>query len=537
MTKKNYLLKLQVFLSGAVVMILEIVGSRFLAPIFGNTIYVWGSLIGVVLSALALGYFYGGKVADLKPNKRLFSTIIFTAGLLILTIPYFSPNILEFVLLFEFDYRLGPLISTIILLFPSTFLLGMVSPFAVKLLTLELENLGKVAGNLYSLSTVGSIVGTFLTVFILIPSFDIRSIILGSGLTLMFISVFNLSKQSKIIFFIILIFLITPLTQFVVGLYANIGEILYQKDTFYNSLAVVQNGDLRILYLNGLPHSAMDIREPFKLVFKYTRFFELGLLLNEEAKRVLFIGGGGFSGPKYFLKNYQDLLIDVVEIDREVISVAKRFFYLDENPRLKIFEDDGRRYLQKNNEDKYDVIILDAYSKTYIPFHLMTLEFFQLIYDRLNNNGVVVSNIIASFVGDSSEMLWAQYKTISTIFPKIYLFRASENEGLAVQNIILVACKSECSFDDYNETVIFALQNLWTNIPYLEEFPIIKDNYAPVERLISPITGKPYSIELEGYNYSFPSLLYSGSNLLTLSILLILLIIWFLTLPNSIKSI
>jgi len=514
-------------------MILEIVGSRLLAPIFGNTIYVWGSLIGVVLSALALGYFYGGKLADLKPSKRLFSTIIFTAGLLILTIPYFSPNLLELVLLAGFDDRLGPLISTIILLFPSTLLLGMVSPFAVKLLTLELENLGKIAGNLYSLSTVGSIVGTFLTVFVLIPSFDIRSIILGSGLTLMFISIFNLSKQSKIIFFIILIFLITPVSQFVAGLYVNVGEILYQRETFYNSLAVIQNGDLRILYLNGLPHSAMDIKEPFKLVFKYTRFFELGVLLNEEANRVLFIGGGGFSGPKYFLKNYPDLLIDVVEIDGEVINVAKRFFYLDENPRLRIFEDDGRRYLQKN-EDKYDVIILDAYSKTYIPFHLMTLEFFQIVYNRLNEDGVVVSNIIASFVGDSSEMLWSQYKTIASVFPKVYLFRAAENEGLAVQNIILVACKSDCSLN--KKDTQFALQNLWTNIPYLEEFPIIKDNYAPVERLINPITGKPYSIELEGYDSSFPSLLYSGSNLLTLSILIILLITWFFALPNNIKS-
>jgi len=165
-------------------MALELVGSRILASDFGNSIFVWGSLIGVVLTALSLGYSYGGRLADRTLSHRTFSSIIFSAGLLTLFIPYLSPAVTDFALRLGLGERYGPLLVTSLLLGLPTFLLGMASPYAIKLAASSLSSLGKVSGNLYPLSTVGSIAGTFATVFILIPSMDVRAIISWLGIAL-----------------------------------------------------------------------------------------------------------------------------------------------------------------------------------------------------------------------------------------------------------------------------------------------------------------------------------------------------------------
>ncbi|MEM0445684.1 MAG: fused MFS/spermidine synthase [Nitrososphaerota archaeon] len=524
-------------------MCVELAGSRLLTPVFGSSVFVWGSIIGVVLSSLALGYHLGGKVADLKPDPRSLNMIVFTSGVISLAIPFLSPLGLELAISMGLEERWGALIASLVLLAPPNLLLGMVSPFAVKLTTKQLTELGTIAGNLYAVSTLGSIVGTFGTVFILIPLVDLRTIFLGIGLSLMALSSIGLGSSSKVTLAVLLLVLISPLGVLGEQVAAASGEIVEAGETPYNSLVVARSGDLQVLYLNGLPHSGMSLSDPGALVFKYTKFFEIALALNSAAERVLFIGGGGFSGPKYFHENYPWLTVEVAEIDPVVIEVAKKYFHLREDPRLIVHNDDGRVFLQRR-ETRFDAIIVDAYAKTYIPYHLMTLEFFKVMRSRLTDDGVVVSNIIASMTGDTSEILWSAYKTMNIVFPKLYVIKASEVSAPLVQNIIVVACVNPaCELKDAlnrwgnYELEELVISGLWEWIPDLSEYRVLTDSYAPVESMINPVTGRPYSVELEAGDYTLPSLLLRGSNSFTLALVGLATVYWVGTLMMNLSRV
>lgn len=520
-------------------MIIELAGSRLLTPVFGSSVFVWGGIIGVVLSSLAAGYYLGGRISDRRPDPRLLDVIVFTGGVLVISIPFLSPVSIEAALSAGLEERWGALFASMALLAPSNLLLGMVSPFAVKLATSELREVGSSAGYLYAVSTLGSIVGTFGTIFILIPALDVRTIFLGVGLALMAASMSRLGASSKATFAAILLFLLSPLGLVGGQVVAASGQVVESRETPYNSLVVARNGDLQVLYLNGLPHSGMSLRNPDDLVFTYTKFFEVALALNSGADDVLFIGGGGFSGPKYFLSKYPNITVEVVEIDPVVVEVAKKYFQVPDDKRLIIHIDDGRVFLQRVGK-KFDAIIIDAYAKTYIPYHLLTLEFFRLVRDRLESGGVVVSNIIASIAGDTSEILWSTYRTMSLVFPKIYVVKASEQGAPLVQNIILVACVEEnCDLLDSlsrwgnRELGSLVARGLWSRVPDLTEYKVLTDDYSPVESLINPVTGKPYSVELESGEYSVPAILMGGSNSLALMVVMLAATYWLAVLISS----
>ncbi|MEM0481857.1 MAG: fused MFS/spermidine synthase [Nitrososphaerota archaeon] len=521
-------------------MVIELAGSRLLTPVFGSSVFVWGSIIGVVLSSLAAGYYLGGRISDLRPDLRLLDTIVFTGGILAISIPFLSPVSIEAVLSAGLEERWGALIASLTLLAPSNLLLGMVSPFAVKLATSELKELGSSAGYLYAVSTLGSIFGTFGTVFILIPTLDVRTIFLGVGLTLMAVSMVRLGPSSKVTFSAILLFLISPLGLVGGQVVAASGQVVESRETPYNSLVVAKSDDLQVLYLNGLPHSGMSLKNPNELVFKYTKLFEVALALNSGADDVLFIGGGGFSGPKYFLSKYPNVTVEVVEIDPIVVEVAKKYFYVPDDERLIVHIDDGRVFLQRMGRG-FDAIIIDAYAKTYIPYHMLTLEFFRLVRDRLESGGVVVSNIIASVAGDTSEILWSTYRTMSLVFPKIYVVKASDQGAPLVQNIILVACVEEdCNLLDSLskwgnlELESLVVKGLWSRIPDLSEYKVLTDDYSPVESLINPVTGRPYSVELESGEYSIPAILMGGSNSLALAVVTLAVTYWLAALISGV---
>ena len=207
---------------------------------------------------------------------------------------------------------------------------------------------------------------------------------------------------------------------------------------------ITPNKGNRSLFLDGFLHSSMNRENQSQLTLEYTRYFPIGFLLNPAAKNVLFVGGGGFSGPKYFLKTYPDVTVDVVEIDPVVIDVAEKYFDVNTtDSRMHIYNDDARNFLSRTNQDKkYDIIILDAYSKSYVPFHLMTLEFYKLLESRLNTNGIIVSNQVGSLSGDSSNLYRAAYKTMKQVFPNILIFPVLTTINPdVVQNLILVATK------------------------------------------------------------------------------------------------
>ena len=538
-----------VFVAGTASMSLEFAASRILIPVFGSSIYTWGSLIGVILTGLSLGYHIGGKLADKNPNFLKLCLAIFSAGLYIIFIPFIAPTITSaFIQFFVSDSQYASLFAVFTLLIVPTFLLGIVSPYAIKLATRRLTELGNVSGNLYSLSTIGSIAGTFLTVFVLIPTFEINYILFGLGVTLMvFSSLFGLTRFPKIltVFVVVLLIFFPTLSLSSAGtVMVHTGTLVYEKETLYSHLDVIDYGNIRTLYLDGNIHSQMYKDKPEELVNTYTKYFHLGFLFNPNAKDVLFVGGGGFSGPKNFLSMYSDVHIDVVEIDPDVISAARNYFSLpiDNGSKLMIYNDDARNFLSKT-EKKYDLIILDAFSKNYVPFHLMTMEYFQLLGERLTSDGVIISNNIGSMAGDRSDIVRAVYKTISQVFPSVYVF-PTEHNSRNLQNIMLAAMKTptEHSKDELrqlgsnNDNNNYNFSTALADLDYLEhlyeeelktsDVPLLTDQFAPVEILINPVTNEPYNLENVSTKGSTGLSWIENSNSIHLVLLTIMAVLW-----------
>ena len=506
-----------VFVSGAVVMSLELLGSRLLAPVFGNSIFVWGSLIGVVLSALSAGYYLGGKLADLKPSFQILSTLIFAAGILVLTLPAIAPTVFALVISLNIVEEYSPLLAATLLLAPPSVLLGTVSPYAIRLVAESVESLGKASGNLYALSTLGSIVGTFVTVFILIPIFGVNKIIFGMGGLLLVVAFLGLSLKLKAVVIMVLIMLpfAAPYMisrQLTVAAYTlALGDTVFETDTPYHHLVVADYYDptsqsmIRVLIMDDNLHSAMDLQDPNRTVFSYTDYFNLGFLLNPKITRVLFIGGGGFTGPKQFLRDYPNVTVDVVEVDPEVVSVAEEYFGVNaSNPRLHIFTNDGRIFLQGTTK-RYDLIVLDAYSRSYVPFHLMTLEFFKLVSSHLTSNGIVISNLISGVETDNDQLLSAEVNTMHAVFPDVYAFPVEGTAYIDPQNVEILATNSTQHLTEGEFEQLAASSKL--KIPQMTDYvanyliippnnsPILTDDYAPVENLISPINDQPLTID------------------------------------------
>ncbi|MFB5632531.1 MAG: spermidine synthase [Nitrosopumilus sp.] len=501
-------LKVLTFASGTIVMALEIATSRILTPVFGSTIYTWGSLIGVILSGLSLGYYLGGRIADDHPNFEKICGIVFSVGLFIVGIPFFASSVVDFSLAIMPVSQFTPLLATFLLLMLPSVLLGFVSPYVIKLGTKSLQKVGNISGNLYSIATVGSIFGTFVTVFVLIPNVTVNQIIFGLGIALIGSSLIGLKISPKLIALGILVILIVPWSSLSVNTISHNGTLIFEKETMFSHLDVIEYADNRSLYLDGMRHSSMNMRDPLDLVIDYTEYFHLGMMFNPGAKDILFVGGGGFSGPKNFLALYPDTKIDVIEIDPDVIDVAKTYFNLEANPRLQIFNDDARKHLSMFDK-KYDVIILDAYATNYVPYHLMTHEFFQLLEKRLEPNGVIVSNLLGSIEGSHSALVRSVYKTMQETFPVSYVF-PTEEKPVFLQNIMVVSSNQPYEFDrlllleksknspiDYLSDELSREEHFYTGIIETSDVPFLTDQFNPSEVLINPITKKPYVQELQ----------------------------------------
>lgn len=495
------------FVAGAAVMGLEIMASRLLAPSYGDTVYVWGNLIAVIMGALAVGYRRGGIAADRYPNFNRLSNLVFNAGVLILLIPVTTPLVLEILGGFNLGNSAGSLVASIVLLFAPTVYLGMVSPYAVKLCADDVVKIGGVSGGLSSINTVGSILGTFFTVFVLIPRFGTREIITSLGVMLVVISLIGRKRRYVMTVLCVVAVLLIPSTVLRGSLIALGSSPVYSVESSYSKITVVENEGkgVRTLYLADLPQSAMYMNGSTTLVYRYTELFNLGFGYNPNITNVLFIGGGGFSSPKQFLADYSWVEVDVVEIDPKVVEVAYTYFEVPtDEPRLTVNVADGRQFLE--DAGQYDMIVLDAYSPTYVPFHLMTYEFQEIVWEHLNTDGVVVSNLVGSLVGDTSELFWSEVMTVGAVFPHVDLYRTRETLESVVQNMVLVAYKSNEPvpgniirsnlFDKLGDTErVISFMNARIGADTPETSLILSDNYAPVETLLNPVTLSVYNIQ------------------------------------------
>ncbi len=501
-----WLLHAVVFVCGAVLMGLEIVGSRILAPYFGNSIFVWGSLISVVLAALSLGYWLGGIVADRWPRLSVLGTLIAIPGVIIALLPFVYPPFNRAMAASEMGARVSPLISSLVLfLIPSLFL-GTISPFAVRLQARAVTSVGATAGGLYAVSTAGSIAGTLLTAFYLIVVIGVATITHGLGLTLLlaaaavFLGGRRVSRASLTLIcmgFLLLTVIWQARTR------AEEPGLVLDMDSFYNHIHVADESGTRYMDFDNLRQSAMLLSDPWELRLRYTRFLALALAFQPEPKHVLILGLGGGSFPKRLYRDFPQVVVDVVDIDPEIIAIAKRYFQVPEDSRLRLHRRDGRRFLQET-PNKYDLIFLDAYNSDTIPFHLTTREFYREIEAHLAPGGFVVSNIIGALRGPQSRFFRAMYRTLADAFPTVYVFPTYDGGGdfvLGEINILLVATHGATRLTraefmarvgrvggklvPASELAEYASHLLEFPIP-VSDVPILTDDYAPVEILRAP---------------------------------------------------
>lgn len=491
--KKNTLY-LVVFTTGACVLIIEVLATRILNPFYGSTIYSVSSILGIILAGLSLGYYYGGKLADNRPSYKLFYTIILMSGLSVLMLQFIKLTLLPG-LATSFNIKSGPVFFSILLFIGPSFLLGLLSPFAIKMQsdTEKKNNVGTISGKVFFFSTIGSIIGSFLAGFYLIPNFGVDQILVGVSILLVLIGFSGSIKldRSKFISRLFLINVLLILVNSLVvdqysknTLFATNG--VYQRIYFINSY--LDHKLAKVLMLDANPSAAVFYNSE-EMAFEYSKYVELYEFFNDRAVNFLFIGGGGYNMP-YELADREPLSdIDVVEIEPELFKIAKQQFGHPEVQNITNHVEDGRVFLS-NTDKKYDMIVTDAYSDLYsIPVHLTSREFFQLGFDKLNERGIFICYIIGKLDDTQRVFALSEYKTFASVFNNNYVFAVDDPFSDNSQNILFVGYKSDrrIMLDDRKigkRDEIDLSEHLIDMSEYdLDKQIVLTDNYAPVEAL------------------------------------------------------
>jgi len=492
---QNFLLLLVAFLAGAILMALELVGSRVLAPHFGGSIFVWGSLIGVFLAALSIGYYLGGRLVDLIPNALLLAAFLFGAGLFVLLIPRYGAEVCDRILMRDFGPRANPLVACTLLFFVPGMLMAVTSPFVIRLTASTIKQVGRTAGMVYAISTTGSIAGTLGAAFYLIPAVGTRALLylLGGLLILTAVVAAMVRKSRRAAAGAVALLALCAVSH---PGYAE-ERILLERDSPYHRLIVAEEGHYRWLRADNIWHTQMDLNDRHGRGLPYCDYVDLAFLFNPDIRDVLVIGLGGGTIPKRFVRDYPNVHVDAVDIDADVVRIAERFFDVHAGPRLAIHQADGRLFLRRTNK-QYDLIVLDAYYADTVPFFLTTREFFQIALQHLRPRGILVNNVVSALSGPGSHFFRSVYRTMGEVFPNVYAFQVPES-GTRVMNLEVFGVKSEprTSMDTLRQRAVRMqgttikddrltqrLGNYVGRTVRTNDVPTLTDDYAPVDALL-----------------------------------------------------
>lgn len=412
--------------TGAVIMALEILSSRVLAPFFGNSVYVWGSIISVFLAALSIGYFWGGKLADRQPRLALLGRLLAIAAAFMVILLLFGTRLAGAVAQATGNSPAGTLVATTLLFGPPSVLLATVSPFAIRLAARDLAYLGNTAGKLFAVSTAGSLFGTLAATFLLIPYLELSQIfalLLLLTLAAVGIALFGELRREKLAAAAALLAAAAALSG-VLATPARDSGSLYTRLTAYQSWEVFERDGVRFLRGDRALQSAirLDNLQPW---LSYQRWQPAALLLNPEIDSLLVLGMGAGASHRYLRRARPDLAVDYVDIDPAIPEIAERFFFFEPGPLARTHVADARRFLQSTDR-RWDYIYSDAYIGLAVPFHLTTAEFFDLVRSRLNPGGVVGINLAADLEAPFAR---AMYRTVAARFGDALAFavRGSNN--------------------------------------------------------------------------------------------------------------
>lgn len=432
------LLYLVVSVSGACVLALEILGTRVLGPFYGVSIYLWSALISITLAALSLGYLIGGRYADRSAGWRPLGVMLGFAGLWVLLIPLLRSPVIN--LASGMGLRAAVLVAATILFAPPLTALGMVSPSAIRIKAASLGEVGTTAGDLYALSTIASVIAAVATGFWLVPQLGVNGLLATIGGTLLLTAglCFGLGRKvapAGIAVVLGLAGLVFPLPEA-----GAIPGTLELTQSPYGTLQVVDKDNVRYLLIDGGAHTSLNLNTGESL-HTYTPVIESTQLMFDEPGRALLVGlGGGIVARNFHEAGWT---IESVEIDEAVAAIAERHFSLP--PMHSIHIVDGRRFLV-DDERKWDLIMMDAFGSSSIPFHLVTREMFELTAQRLAEGGVLAINVECRQWNDP--LVHSLAATLRTSFEHVWALPIAE-PPTSLGNLILVASNREdFEFDD-----------------------------------------------------------------------------------------
>jgi spermidine synthase len=525
-----------VFIASFCTLVIELVAGRIMAPYVGVSLYTWTSIIGVVLAGISIGAYLGGRIADRYPRSSTLGWLLFLSGLGAFSISPLT-NLVGGAQ-FHTSLMTRILLITALIFFVPSCLLGMISPVVVKLTLNNLEKAGNVVGKIYAFSTLGSILGTFATGFYLISWMGTRSILLTMGIILVISAVifggfFRSKKALALLFLFLLLSFFLPIVglrvyatthpaefsfpsspvESIKAFYEYAFKYPFEEETYffkesdYYTIKVKKsingnNGNpLESLVLDHLVHSYTDLKDPLYIEYEYIRIYEE--MVRWQAKKrgsfkSLFLGGGGYTFPRFIGAKYSKAETHVVEIDPEITRVAEKHLGISGNTKIRSFNGDGRWFVMNCKEKgSYDFIFGDAFNDLSIPYHLTTKEFAMQMKSLLKPDGVLMANVIDSF--KKGAFMPSYIRTLEEVFGKrnVHLITlTSDYDHIGISTFVVVASPQKLDMDDFIRTVKRKGEEMTSHVMsqdqlqnYLKErySVILTDDYVPVDNLIALI--------------------------------------------------
>ncbi|UCB47263.1 MAG: fused MFS/spermidine synthase [Spirochaetota bacterium] len=501
-----------VFITSMGIMIVELVASRIVSKYFGSSLYTWTGVIGIVLGGISLGNYLGGKLADRYSPKKTISLLLLITSFFIFLILILDSILDRIMSRGEFSIVtasmvLRSVINIFVLFFLPSTALGTISPVMAKYALEGSSRVGNIVGSIYAIASIGSIIGTFLSGFVLIPLFGIKTIVFVIAITIILLSLIVKGRRIVALVWIciiVLLFLFFYTAAFKGGpkiRRRTIGEVIFSKDSKYAYIEVRDKSHRgmkeRVLFMDGLIHNRYDPENPDNLVYDYEKIFSAftkyftHITKKDEGLTTLTLGGGAFVFPSFLERHYQRSVNEVVEIDPEVVEVAHEYFDLPKDTTIHVYTCDARSYVYSiRDAAKYDLVFLDAFNSFSVPSHLTTKEFTELIKGILNNPGYFVVNCVDIF--KIGKFLNAYLNTLAEVFPYYYVYSASGVVSNRRDTFVIIAGNREIEtnvLEDVGSSRVF----LKVDHSELEALAarngslVLTDDHAPVENLMAPV--------------------------------------------------
>ena len=488
-----------VFSASACGLIIEIVASRLLAPTVGVSLFTWTSIIGVVLAGISIGNYLGGITADRFPSRRTLGLILLGAGLT-------SLSVLPMLALVSGLYDSLHILPRIVLITSTLFLvpsviLGMVTPVVIKLRLQNLAQTGNVVGKIYAVSTAGSIFGVFITGFVLIQWIGTRPILLGVAVFLVLMAiVFGNLWRMRVVGAVALVLFAGIAAM---GFVTDSLETECQVESNYFCIKVrereIEGRKVRTLALDRLIHSYVDLDDPTFFVYGYEKVFaDIATMVGHSKPQfsALYIGGGGYTMPRFLELAYPESRQEVIEIDPAVTRVAHEYLGLPRDTRIIMHHHDARMKIPELQAGSYDLVIGDAFNDVSVPYHLTTQEFNEQVRRLRTRDGIYVVNVVDKF--HSGGFLRAVITTLQASFLHVYLLADSKDfENYNRFTFVVAGAMQPLTYAD----VYFASHAEQRGDPELTLMPqdelddwlgmrqntLLTDDYVPVDNLLAPI--------------------------------------------------